>query len=1109
MADGEQWQVVTVPLSGGQMDGKAGLEVAPPSTAAVVNGEFTKNGSIRKRRGAVLRENLAASTWHPTALMVHRKSARLRTSRGALTYRDTNVLQDLKAEQNPGPLPCDIEQRVGTRCGDVRSPVMGAVEAPSLSKTILRAWREDNGGQVWYSLEDQVTGATISGPQVISTSASSQLRPRVLASATSANYMVFWVEGTTIRGQRVTPTSGATVGATIDLTTTAGAGWDVFLDEDNLVQVAWWDTTNNTLNAKEWSTALIASGRSYTSAVYANVSEYYGVALGQVPASNIWIAASRLTSLDGDTRLTLAEVKQTNYTESSRVENDTNVAMFHDTTARERVGICYDGTAGMWVGISGLVRNSGASGTQFAGYTRIWNTVLSTTLPAGYADAPGHIMAAAPFLGSTKQASPWWPTLFSGYNRIGVASPDAPSLTAYGSLLAIHSVLVEDAEGGTQTIQTPMPVGRWGTDIASLPPGVISGGVIHHELDNHLGRPAQLADGRWAFQGLVFSEMFPTTRDLDGLDWVDIGIGSWRMGGDDVYVDPTPDPQRCMQATVWGLPLASGGMVAAHDGEQMHEATLQAPPEMPQKVSVDVSAAGSITFNGSLRWRACWRWTDSEGRIRRSGPSLPCFVETLNITNKQINVTLRFLRPPPTCIVGVNMTTLHLEVYQQNSLVDSLYYLAHVAEYGSSVSVVNHCWWNVAFAVPAAAGTPDQGDVLLYTDGGELANEALPATADLAVAGSRLWALSGEDDTRLWPSKLAQEEGNQTRGPEWSKTLSVRMPEPIRAIASVDDRLVAFGERGIYLVEGDGPDNNNQGVTFAVRVISSDFGIVTPRAVVSAPPGVFFQAPQGIYLLGRDLGLRYVGEGVETALALSEDTALQHIISALAVPDQGQVRFHLRDLGVTDVFSAGPATLVYDYLHDAWAQYSHGAGPCAIRNGVVERVQQDRNSIYGLYAETSDSYFHDAELLWPGAKPSAGYTLYVKTPHIRPEGRDAGHMSVLRAQFILDTPCDEYVEGITIEWTKDYGDNLASGSGNHAFGATVEGNRFIEVTPSGSGTSAGLKCCAIQFVFSEAIGADGFPPPAEQFAPPNVARLCLELALLPGLLQGLPSTVRK
>lgn len=187
---------------------------------------------------------------------------------------------------------------------------------------------------------------------------------------------------------------------------------------------------------------------------------------------------------------------------------------------------------------------------------------------------------------------------------------------------------------------------------------------------------------------------------------------------------------------------------------------------------------------------------------------------------------------------------------------------------------------------------------VLYTQSGELENDVPTVSSNITSHKNRLWAL---DKFGLQYSKII-EEGYPV---EFSENLKIAMNDSggeAVAIEGMDNVLVIFKKRSLYILSGEGPNNLGQQNDFGTpQKLPSDVGCVDARSVVSFPDGILFKSEKGIYILGRGLYVSYIGAPVE-------DYNSNTVLSSVLVSTKNEVRF-LLDNG---------KILVYDYFHKFW-----------------------------------------------------------------------------------------------------------------------------------------------------------------------------------------------
>jgi hypothetical protein len=209
---------------------------------------------------------------------------------------------------------------------------------------------------------------------------------------------------------------------------------------------------------------------------------------------------------------------------------------------------------------------------------------------------------------------------------------------------------------------------------------------------------------------------------------------------------------------------------------------------------------------------------------------------------------------------------------------------------------------------------PDiEGYELIYTSGDILNNDETPPCRLCVVHGSpsRLWLAGLEEaDTLAFSQPFVLGEAAR-----FNEGLRLRIGQTITALGSMDDKLVAFTATSVYVVTGNGPPASGDiDVGFLATLVTSDAGCIQPRSVVTTPQGLMFQSGKGLYMLGRDLSLRYVGAPIRRLLDFSDANAFPIITGAALLPLKNEVRFTARDTG-----NEAGRVYVYDYAQDQWS----------------------------------------------------------------------------------------------------------------------------------------------------------------------------------------------
>lgn len=323
------------------------------------------------------------------------------------------------------------------------------------------------------------------------------------------------------------------------------------------------------------------------------------------------------------------------------------------------------------------------------------------------------------------------------------------------------------------------------------------------------------------------------------------------------------------------------------------------PPEAPSLVSL--GSLGLMTPSSSYQYVVVYERADSAGNVWRSAPSAPLNV-ALGSGDNMATVRVR------NSGVSASVSGVGYAVYRTGANGTTLYKLrtGFIATSQAYVDVTD-----------TAADTSIDGNEQLYTTiGGELPNYPGGTFDVLAQFRGRLFGVPSEDPTRVMYTKQMRE----GVGPEWVGVFTFRIRDdagPITAIAEMDDKLILFKRNAAYVLTGDGPDLAGNGLYQAPERTSARVGCANPSAIAKTPLGLFFDSPQGIYLMSRGLESQYVGAPVESTWKALTITA------AVVAEDQSQVRF----------MSSQGTTLVYDWALGAWTTFTNQPARHAIVHG--------------------------------------------------------------------------------------------------------------------------------------------------------------------------------
>lgn len=373
----------------------------------------------------------------------------------------------------------------------------------------------------------------------------------------------------------------------------------------------------------------------------------------------------------------------------------------------------------------------------------------------------------------------------------------------------------------------------------------------------------------------------------------------------------------------------TGGQLWEYDGVKPVEHGFHV---WPDNVAVTTATgSGSITA-GTYYYQFCYEWTDNQGNLHRSAPSVPVTITTTtsSSTNTIYVPTLRLtykIPPNPVRIVGYRWSVAQQVYYQFSSITSPK---------------INDPTVDYVTFTDTLADSSILGNVILYTTGGVIENIAAPASVASCLFNNRLWIIDAEDRNLLWFSKQVIE----ATPVEMSDLLTLYVAPstgtqgstgPMTALGAMDDKLIIFKKDASYYINGIGPDNTGNNSQYSDPVyITSSVGCTNPNSIVLTPNGLMFQSDKGIWLLGRDLSTQYIGAPVEQYNGYV-------VKSAQTIPGTNQVRFILNN----------NVTLLYDYYYGQWGTFTNIA---AISSVIYNGYQTYLNSYGQVLQETPNTW---------------------------------------------------------------------------------------------------------------------------------------------------------
>jgi hypothetical protein len=402
-----------------------------------------------------------------------------------------------------------------------------------------------------------------------------------------------------------------------------------------------------------------------------------------------------------------------------------------------------------------------------------------------------------------------------------------------------------------------------------------------------LGTPQAISSSAYAIPALV------ATRFVS-----DAGTAYTLKGVSDVQFDFQGQPPS--QARVIGGSLAfPGGMMQLYDGQG---ATEQGFHVFPENVTATPSASGGSVADGTYTYQVVYEWTDNQGQVHRSSPSIPVLATvTGSGGNGKVTLTIPTLR---LTAKKSPRTPVLISIFRTKANQTILYRLLPLASTTQNDPTVD-----TVTVVDTTNDSSLSGNEFIYTTGGVLENIAAPACAFMDVYQNRMVLVPSEDPLSFWYSKTKIEGEGLAFTDVFQRRIDPLGGE-ITGIKMMDDKILIFKKNLFFFIAGDGPVDTGAQDNYSVpQIVSTDVGCSQAASLVLVPDGVMFMTTKGIYLCDRSLRVSYIGADVE---AYNDST----IVSADLVESTNQVRF----------LTTSGTCLVYDYYFNRWSTFTNHKG---------------------------------------------------------------------------------------------------------------------------------------------------------------------------------------
>jgi hypothetical protein len=385
----------------------------------------------------------------------------------------------------------------------------------------------------------------------------------------------------------------------------------------------------------------------------------------------------------------------------------------------------------------------------------------------------------------------------------------------------------------------------------------------------------------------------------------------------------------------------SGGLLWMYDGNYVGEHGFNVWPE---DILATWSATGGSmaakpdgsTNTNAYYYQVTYEWTDSQGNIHRSAPSIPIAVTTSGSgTTGSVVLDIPTLR-----LTYKNL--VRIVIYRWSVAQEVFYQVT-----SQTTPLLNNPAVDSVTYTDTQSDAQILGNQIVYTAGGVLEDICAPGSDNVGLFQSRLFLVDAEDRNTLWFSKQVIE-----GVPAEMTDLLTYFTAPTSgaqgntgvttAISAMDDKFVFFKKDACYYFNGTGPDNTGANNGFVAPLfITGIVGSTDQLSIVFQQNGLMFQSDKGIWILGRDLNVAYIGAPVEAFNGYQ-------VNGALSVPGTNQIRFTL---------SGTDQALMYDYFFARWSSFVNVP---AVSSVLYQGLHTYLSSYGTVLQETSGAYLDNS-----------------------------------------------------------------------------------------------------------------------------------------------------
>jgi len=330
---------------------------------------------------------------------------------------------------------------------------------------------------------------------------------------------------------------------------------------------------------------------------------------------------------------------------------------------------------------------------------------------------------------------------------------------------------------------------------------------------------------------------------------------------------------------LWGELATNSGGIQTHGGVELGYT------QAPVLQAATTTPSGSGLAAGTYVYQAVRQWVDDEGNRHLSAPSAE-YTLTLAV---QSSVAIRV----PNALVGQRSNIYDPAGFRYPDIL--LYRTQNGGTDAQQVPIlgVDNTTY-MAFTDTVADSIIDDNE-FIYTAGGVLPNVLAPSCRYIAVSEERLWCGG------LWDSNIIECSKIRVPGEPFNFTghasHQVVIPGEVSGLAYMDGQVCVFTEDAIYLVSGDGPNDQGAGGFAPPRALVR--GVGCPRdqsaSILETEIGILFRSKMGFYVIPRGFGSpQYIGDKVQdedtVVLSAATTTTSEHRLARFLVCAEGETK---------------------------------------------------------------------------------------------------------------------------------------------------------------------------------------------------------------------------